>query len=268
MKHSVESTFTFQIPEVPTQEEYQDPIEMSEVLNRFMDRSLRGMMTCCAGVVVGVQNAEEFRVDVRPLPMTKYEDGLEEQLPVIPNVLWCGVGTDQGGVLFTPKQNQTVLLIFAQSSMDEFKGGSITPYSPESRRFHDINDAIAIPSIFPFNRSPNRKLSHWTEHNIYDVTMYNNLGTKKESKVLCRKDGAVELRSMSKVVVDSPKSEFLGDVEVKGDLLVKGEAKVEKDLSVLGDIMLKGKSLWEFITKHVHAGVQGGNSSTLPPTPQ
>lgn len=268
MKHEINSSYDINLGEgQETYEPVVEEINLESLLNKFWNDSVRGLMTCCPARVVGVQFVDEYRVDVQPLIEKEWGDEVVESYPTISNVPYIGVGTDDCGVIFSPKQNQTVLLLFSQASLDEFKGGSIAPYNPLSKRVMDMDDAIAIPSLFPFNRSPNRKIRHFTEHSIDDVTIVNNLGTKKENKVIIKKGGKIEIRSPNEVQINAPKSVFDGDVKVSGDAVFEKDVKVLGGMDVAKDIIISGRSLLAYMDKHLHGGVQGGNSNTSPALP-
>lgn len=268
MKHEISNSYDI---DLNSGQEFQEPtveeINLESVLNKFWNDAIRGLMVCCPARVVGVQFVEEYRIDVQPLIEKEWGDEVVESYPTISNVPYIGVGTDDCGVLFSPKQNQTVLLIFSQASLDEFKGGSISPYNPLSKRVMDMDDAIAIPSLFPFNRSPNRKIRHYTDHSTDDVTIVNNLGTKKENKLIVKKGGKIEIRSPNEVQINAPNSVFDGNLKVAGDATFQKNVKVLGTLDVVEDIFIAGRSLLTYMDKHVHSGVQGGNSNTAPALP-
>lgn len=217
-----------------------DEIHLEPILNEFVDSYLRGLNYCIPARIVGVQNIEELRIDVQPLNKIRHKDNTVSEIPILYNVPMMCYGTDDSAVLISPKQGQTVLLLFSQLSLDEFKGGSITPVSSRSNRKNDLQDAIAIPSIFPFNRSPNRSLRHYTEHSTEDLTIVHNLGTSRENKVTLKRSGAIGLTSSKSVDIDSPTT------NISGDLNVKGEVNVDIDVKI------GGRSVKTFMETHTH----------------
>lgn len=234
----------------------QDEIELEPILNNFMDDYMRELKFCMPARVTNVQHAEELRIDVQPLNKIRYNDGVVQSLPNITNVPMFCYGTDDSAVLITPKQGQTVLLLFSQLSLDELKGGSIQPYESRSNRKMDLSDAIALPSIFPFNRSPNRKVRHFTDHSLEDLTVVNNLGTSRENKVILKRDGSIGVISSKSVDIDSPTTNISKDLNVKGSVNV--------DI----DVKIGGRSVKTFMETHTHNYTDDGNAMvSAPPNP-
>lgn len=233
-----------------------EEIELEPILHNFMDDYMRELRFCLPARITNVQHAEELRVDVQPLNKVRYNDGVVKAFPTISNVPMFCFGTDDSAVLITPKQGQTVLLMFSQLSLDELKGGSIEPYESRNNSKMDLKDAIAFPSIFPFNRSPNRKIRHSTDHSLEDVTVVHNLGTGRENKVILKKDGSIAINSPSSVSIDSPLT------KISKDLNVGGKVNVELD------VVIAGRSVKTFMETHTHNYTDDGNAMvTAPPNP-
>lgn len=233
-----------------------EEIELEPILYNFMDDYMRELKFCMPARVINVQHAEELRIDVQPLNKVRHNDGVVQELPLITNVPMYCYGTDDSAVLITPKQGQTVLIMFSQLSLDEFKGGSIQPYESRTNRKMDIQDAIAFPSLFPFNRSPNRKVRHFTDHSLEDLTVVHNLGTEKENKVILKRDGKVGIISPSSVDIDAPLTNISKDMNVKGSINV--------DI----DVKIAGRSVKTFMETHTHNYTDDGNAMvTAPPNP-
>lgn len=224
-----------------------DTIHLEPILNNFVDEYIRGLNFCVPARVVNVQHIEELRVDVQPLPKLRHEDNTVTEMPIITNVPMMMFGTDDSAILISPKQGQTVLLLFSQLSLDEFKGGSVLPYSALSNRKCDLQDAIAIPSIFPFNRSPNRTVRHYTDHSTEDLTVVHNLGTEKENKVILKRSGAIGVISTKSVDIDTPTTNISGDLNVKGEINV--------DI----DVKIAGRSVKIFMDTHTHNYTDDGS---------
>lgn len=232
-----------------------ETIYLEPLLHNFADDYFRDLKFIMPAMVIGVQGLEELRIDVKPLNKIRHRDGTISELPNIENIPLMCYGTDDSAILMNVKQGQTVLVVFSQLSLDEFKGGSITPYSSRNNRKHDFQDAIAIPSIFPFNRSPNNKLRHATDHSTDDLTIVHNLGVSgKENKVVLKKSGAISIISSKDVLIDAPSSKFNGTVHSTGDI------------STDGDMIIKGRSVEKFMDTHTHNYTDNGSTlvTTVP----
>ncbi|WP_378347336.1 Gp138 family membrane-puncturing spike protein [Acinetobacter baumannii] len=233
-----------------------EEIHLEPILNNFMDDYMRELRFCLVARIVNVQHAEELRVDVQPLNMVRFNDGTVKKAPLITNIPMFCYGTEDSAVLFTPKQGQTVMVLYSQLSLDEFKGGSIEPFESRSNRKMDNQDAIALPSIFPFNRSPNNKLAHFTDHSLEDLTVVHNLGTSRENKVILKRNGSIGINSPQSVDIDAPTTNVSKDMNVKGLLNV--------DI----DVKIGGRSVKTFMETHSHNYTDDGNPMvTAPPNP-
>lgn len=247
--------FTIQLePDIIDLSGNEEVVELEPILNNFVDDYLRDLSYCLPARIVGVQHAEELRVDVEPLNKIRHLDNTVTTLPVIKNVPMMFYGNDNSAILMTPKQGQTVLLLFSQLSLDEFKGGSIVPFSARSNRKHDLIDAIALPSVSPFNRSPNLKVRHYTDHSLEDLTVVHNLGTSRENKVILKESGAVGITSPTNVDIDTPTTNISKDLNVKGTINV--------DI----DVKIAGRSVKTFMDTHTHNYTDDGKPMiTAPP---
>lgn len=236
-------------------------IRLEPLLNNFFDDRMSDLFVCCAGVIVGIQNVGQLRVDVKPLNKKRELDNTITELPAIYNVPLVVTASDDGGLLVSPKQGQTVMLMFAHCDIDAFKGGATSPYESVSKRYLDMNDAIAVLGLTPFTHSPNNALRHYTVHDVEDVTVFNNLGTQRENKVICHKDGSLTILTQDKDVNIKAK-----DVNVEKDLNVDGDLYVKGDIDVKGDIIIKGVSLWDYMNQHTHPHTDDGSPMmTSPP---
>jgi hypothetical protein len=97
-------------------------------------------------------DAKKQKVDVKPLLNKKYNDGSVVNLPIITSVPLIFPSSGQASLVLPVEKGDTVLLIFAERSIDEWlaSGSEVTPSL--NRKF-DISDAIAIPGLMPFNKN-------------------------------------------------------------------------------------------------------------------
>lgn len=255
--------------EIETKETQASEIRLEPILNNFIEDVFSGLSFCCPARIEGMQGVDQLRVSVKPLHKPRNLDNTTFELPTIENVPLVVCATDDGGLLVSPKQGQTVLLVFPHCDIDVFKSGSTAPYESDSKRYLDMNDAIAIVGFTPFTNSPNLAVRHYTVHDVKDVTVFNNLGTKKENKVICHKDGSITLRTVDKKVkVESSLLEVQKDLTVGGNANIEGTLTVGEDLNVLGDIIIQGRSLLQFMDLHIHKYTDDGKPMlTLPPEP-
>ncbi len=177
-----------------------DTIYLEPILRNFFSNKMSEMNYCLPARIENVQNLKEGRVDVKPLYIPRYIDNTYSELPVIKNVPIVFPSSNKSGTVFPVGQGDTVLLIFAQCNIDNFKGGSVEPYSTVFDRKFDINDAVALVGFSPFNINPINTEKHEKDYELGDVSLFNNLGKDNENKINVKKDGTVKIISSSTLV--------------------------------------------------------------------
>ena len=196
-----------------------ETIYLEPILRNFFSDKMSEMNFCLPARIDNVQNLKQGRVDVKPLYIPRYLDNTYSELPAIKNVPIVFACANESGQVFAPKQGDTVLLIFSQCNIDNFKAGSVEPYSTVFDRSFDINDAIAPVGFSPFNVNPINTEKHKKDYELGDVSTFNNLGKENENKINVKKDGTIKIISSSTTVeseamvkMDSP------NIKTKGTL--------------------------------------------------
>ena len=196
-----------------------ETIYLEPILRNFFSDKMSEMNFCLPARLDNVQNLKQGRVDVKPLYIPRYLDNTYSELPVIKNVPVVLPSCNESGMVFSPKQGDTVLLVFSQCNIDNFKAGSVEPYSTVFDRSFDINDAIALVGFSPFNVNPINTEKHKKDYELGDVSTFNNLGKENENKINVKKDGTIKIISSSTTVeseamvkMDSP------NIKTKGTL--------------------------------------------------
>ena len=196
-----------------------ETIYLEPILRNFFSDKMSEMNFCLPARIDNVQNLKQGRVDVKPLYIPRYLDNTYSELPAIKNVPIVFACANESGQVFAPKQGDTVLLIFSQCNIDNFKAGSVEPYSTVFDRSFDINDAIALVGFSPFNINPINTEKHKKDYELGDVSTFNNLGKENENKINVKKDGTIKiisssttLESEAMVNMDSP------NIKTKGTL--------------------------------------------------
>ena len=196
-----------------------ETIYLEPILRNFFSDKMSEMNFCLPARIDNIQNLKQGRVDVKPLYIPRYLDNTYSELPVIKNVPVVLPSCNESGMVFSPKQGDTVLLVFSQCNIDNFKAGSVEPYSTVFDRSFDINDAIALVGFSPFNVNPINTEKHKKDYELGDVSTFNNLGKENENKINVKKDGTIKIISSSTtlesevmVKMDSP------NIKTKGTL--------------------------------------------------
>lgn len=122
---------------------------LAEVITAAVDARLPGLRVSLPGKVLAYDPTTQT-ADVQPLLMelAKTEEGADllEQLPVVPKVPVVFPGAGGFRVTFPVQVGDSVLLVFADRSLDvwQSKGGLVDPI--DTRR-HDLADAVAIVGL-------------------------------------------------------------------------------------------------------------------------
>ena len=196
-----------------------ETIYLEPILRNFFSDKMSEMNFCLPARIDNVQNLKQGRVDVKPLYIPRYLDNTYSEIPAIKNVPIVFACANESGQVFAPKQGDTVLLVFSQCNIDNFKAGSVEPYSTVFDRSFDINDAIALVGFSPFNINPINTEKHKKDYELGDVSTFNNLGKENENKINVKKDGTIKIISSATTVeseamvkMDSP------NIKTKGTL--------------------------------------------------
>lgn len=237
-----------------------ETIYLEPILKNFFSDTMSEMNFCLPARIDNIQNLKQGRVDVKPLYIPRYLDNTYSELPVIKNVQIVIPSSNESGMVFSPKQGDTVLLIFAQCNLDNFKAGSVEPYSTVFDRSFDINDAVALVGFSPFNINPINTEKHKRDYELGDVSVFNNLGKENENKINVKKDGNNTYIATS--------HNFYGEVTTKDKVTMNNDVDLIGTQTVNGDIIINGISLTKFLSAHTHNYFDDGNIMvTLPPNP-
>ena len=237
-----------------------DTIYLEPILRNFFSNKMSEMNYCLPARIENVQNLKEGRVDVKPLYIPRYIDNTYSELPVIKNVPIVFPSSNKSGTVFPVEQGDTILLIFAQCNIDNFKGGSVEPYSTVFDRKFDFNDAIALVGFSPFNINPINTDKHKKDYELGDVSVFNNLGKETENKINVKKDGTNSYTAST--------HNFDGMVTTNKLVTMNNDVDLTGTQTVSGDIVINGVSLKQFIAAHTHPHFDDGKpATTLPPNP-
>ncbi|QNO00233.1 hypothetical protein QGX21_gp145 [Pseudomonas phage phiPsa315] len=154
-------------------------------------------------VVNVYQNMENQKVDVIPSVNQLLKDGTGEEGMQILGVPIIFPGSAHTLMSFPINPGDTVWVMFSERSMDNFKIGSGEPTTANDYRKFSDQDAVAIPGLFPFGRSPNspqvRKFAHEPNR---DLCIAHNIGSGTEVNILLKQNGDLIINTESAVTVN------------------------------------------------------------------
>ncbi|MDF5856094.1 Gp138 family membrane-puncturing spike protein [Pseudomonas aeruginosa] len=232
------------------------------------DYLLEQLKTCMPARVLRVASQEELRVDVQPVIDILRKDGDSQPIPTILNVPVLMLGGSKSLISYPVEAGDFVMLVFSQLDIDRFIEGTGSnahekaPYT--ARRFH-LQDAVAIPGLFPFGAKANSPDTRTNPHNPQDLVVTHNKGTGNEVEVRLGKDGSLTLKSPLAVNVESP------SVSVKTQTLKVEAANTTwtGNITHSGNYVQTGESTFNGIqfSTHKHGGVMPGGGTTSVPQP-
>lgn len=219
------------------------------LLQQYIKRSLiEGVFTALPAKVLNVEEYQSLQiVDVQPCIGRIYDDGVEEDLPIIKKVpiLMQGGG---GALISVPiAVGDTVLVIFSCRDIDTWKVGDGNPLIAPTNRFHNINDAIAIPGLYTSNNT-------LSPHSTALEVKY------KDSSIKIEESGNITVNSSGTTLVNSS-----GETTIDGSDIKLGASAAEA--------VLLGDSFKTIFDAHTHPYTDDGSPSVtgvpvvpLPPT--
>lgn len=227
-------------------------------------------MPCVVTAVVG--DMKNQRVDVKPAINTLYKDGTSEEHTQILGVPVILPGSKTTLISFPIEVGDTVLCVFSQRSMDNFKIGNGQPTVPNDYRKMSDRDAIAIPGLVPFAKSLNNPAVRLWEHNTSDLVISHNIGSATEAEIRIKPSGDVIVNTDFNVIVNSKTAE----INVQDSMTINGpqmNINVQQtnwvgNITHTGNYTMTGTATFNGIVfnTHKHSGVTAGPSLSGPPS--
>lgn len=180
-----------------------DKENLTDLLGQVFRNRQAEIKTSMPGTIVSYDYTSQ-KAQVKPTIKRLYADGRSDEYPVISNVPIMFQRSGGAGFTFPVKEGDSVLLVFAERSIDSYMDSG----SPDQtdNRMHSLNDAIAIPGLYPFSaQSP-------AENNTDVLLSYAG------AKVAVTEDGQIKMTSPVKVTIDSPQVYMTGDLVTKGNI--------------------------------------------------
>lgn len=249
---------------------------LDEVIQTQFQINMAEVYTAIPCVVISVHgNFSQQRVDVRPAINDLYKDQTSiEQAPIL-SVPVLLPGTRQSLVSFPIKVGDTVMCIFSQRSMDNFKIGNGQPGAPNDLRKFSDQDAVAIPGLSPFSRSVNNPMLRKFPHDpASDLVIAHNIGSGTEVMIQMQMNGNLIINTDFDVTVNSKTATINAtdsatvttqDVTVTADsgTFNIGSSTWNGDMTITGAWTFNGIPF----DTHKHTGVTPGGGVSGGPTP-
>lgn len=158
-------------------------------------------LPCVVTNVVG--ELANQRIDVQPAINILYKDGTSEERPQILGVPVMFPGSNTSLISWPINVGDTVMCVFSQRSMDNFKIGNGQPTVPNDYRKMSAQDAVAFPGLQPFAKSLNNPAVRHFPHSTRDLVISHNVGTATEVEIRFKENGDMIVNTDFNVNVNS-----------------------------------------------------------------
>jgi hypothetical protein len=179
-------------------------IDITDIIRTQFKIDMAEIYTALPCKVVNVyQDNKQQKVDVIPSVNNLLKDGSSEESMQILGIPIIFPGSSSTLISFPINNGDTVLCIFTQRSMDNFKIGSGEPtVANDMRKFSD-QDGVAIPGLFPFGKSLNnpmvRKFPHQSNK---DLCIAHNIASGTEVNIILAQSGNLTINTEEAVTVN------------------------------------------------------------------
>lgn len=239
---------------------------LGEYLAESMREEMADIYTAMPGVVTNVVNMGDCRVDVQPSINIVYGDDSADSHTQILGVPIIFPASSTSCLSFPIKVGDPVLLVFAQRSMDNFKIGNGQPTTPSDFRRFNIQDAVAIPGLFPFSRSANKPSIRKFPHNPNsDMVLAHNVGSGTEVMIQLKLNGDVVINTEADVTVNAENAVVNAtgvNVTAATGSFAIGNSTWNGSMDITGTWTFNGIPF----NTHKHVGVTPGSGTSGVPT--
>ncbi|MCK5609853.1 hypothetical protein KAR91_48725 [Candidatus Pacearchaeota archaeon] len=180
---------------------------LTNMVETIVERIFSSVHTCIPGRIEKYDFTTQ-KAEVQPLIKIRYNDDIEESVPVIPNVPVQFLGSSESVIHFPLKRGDTGLIHFSERAMETWLslGGETGP--GDYRKF-DLSDAIFVPGLRPFSAAS------LADNNDDFIVQYKGTGLR------IKKNGDVEVGGASflKLINENFKTMFNSHVHQFTDII-------------------------------------------------
>lgn len=239
-------------------------MQLEPLIKNVIKQKLNTMNFSCPAKVVSIRNLKDGVIDVQPLINKIMIDMSEMEYPVIQDVPIVSPSTGSSVIQFPVQEDDTVLLVFNERNIQDFKGGNKEPHTPQDFGYLQPSSAVAL---LGFNTKLDSIYDNGNYTNDIDNTNLNiihNVGESNEIVISLTSDGEVKIKS-DKVVVETKEADITAETVTVDATLVDAKGSLVRTSN---DVEIKGKSVYQFMTAHTHPYTDNGSAmTTAPPNP-
>lgn len=244
-----------------------------DTLNTHFNVRMADINTAIPCVVTNVvSDFTTLRVDVQPAINQLFKDGTSEEHAQILGVPVMMPGSSTTLISFPVNVGDTVMCVFSQRSMDNFKIGSGQPTVPNDYRKMSAQDAVAIPGLYPFGKSLNQPGARKWPHDTKDLVVSHNVGSGTEVEIRFKQNGDVLVNTEFNVIVNAKTAqvEASESISLKSPLMTVDVAQTNwtGNITHTGNYTMTGIATFNGIVfnTHKHTGVTPGPGVSGGPT--
>lgn len=179
-------------------------LDFMDIIRTQFKIDMADIYTALPCKVVNVyQDNKQQKVDVLPSVNNLMKDGTGEEGMQILGIPIIFPGSSTSLISFPINAGDTVLCIFAQRSMDNFKIGNGEPTTANDMRKFSDQDAVAIPGLFPFGKSLNNPaVRKFPMSANKDLCIAHNIASGTEVNLILAQNGTLTINTEQDVVVN------------------------------------------------------------------
>ncbi|UAV89677.1 putative baseplate protein [Pseudomonas phage COT4] len=179
-------------------------VDLMDIIRTQFKIDMSEIYTALPCKIVNVyQDNKQQKVDVIPSVNNLMKDGTGEPSMQILGIPIIFPGSSTTLISFPINSGDTVMCIFSQRSMDNFKIGNGEPTTANDYRKFSDQDAVAIPGLYPFGKSLNNPAVRKYPHNSNrDLCIAHNIASGTEVNIVLAQSGDLTINTEQAVTVN------------------------------------------------------------------
>lgn len=174
------------------------------IIKSMISTQVNKVKNCTSAIVIEVDDLINGFITVQPL-INYVGDNLDTvENPLIYNVPVIMPSTTTCGMVLPVNVGDTVLIVYSNRDLDEFKFGNKNTHDPKDFRLNEMEDVVAYVGFNTTQESVWNPANHSNGHSIDSVKVYNNKGTGSENYVELKSSGDVVVKSPTLIDADAP----------------------------------------------------------------
>ena len=174
------------------------------IIKSMISTQVNKVKNCTAAIVIEVGDLINGFITVQPL-INYVGDNLDTvENPLIYNVPVIMPSTTTCGMVLPVNVGDTVLIVYSNRDLDDFKFGNKNTHDPKDFRLNEMEDVVAYVGFNTTQESVWNPATHSNGHSIDSVKVYNNKGTGSENYVELKSSGDVVVKSPTLIDADAP----------------------------------------------------------------